>query len=346
MKSFAVFFSALFVALFADCAFVGSSQAAAFDNSAALAQAQIQAWTLAQTSASTGASVLDSSQNSSQDSSQDSPQGLSQTQDSSRLDPLKLSIIGGVSLGAVIGSTVFFSKEWWRDYAAPLHTNTDDDYRYALNADKLGHFFTPFALATVYSRAFEWAGMNREQSLWWASGLALTFQTYMELRDGFSLYGFSWGDCAANTLGAAMPLAQHYIPALRAVTQKISFYPSQKLRDGLYRVIIDDYESTYHWFSLDVHALLPHEAQRWFPPWLALALGHSVKRLDGIGGGEHELFLALDWNLAAIDASGCSPEWAWLCDGFNAVKTMLNLYKLPAPAVRLLPNVVWYGLKF
>jgi len=250
-------------------------------------------------------------------------------------DPLKFGIITGVSAGAVVSSTVFFSNVWWNP--RPFHINSDDDYRYALNADKLGHFYTPYLLTNLYSQAFRWAGMRHNESLYWSAGLAMTFMTYMEIRDGFSKYGFSWGDMAANLVGAAYPVLQDRVSVLRNFTVKISFYPSEKFRAGGFGVIIDDYESTFHWLSVNVRGLLPPEAQAWYPAWLNLAIGHGVRNVDGLGGGEHELYLALDWNLEGL------PECGWFCD---LLKRNLNFYRLPAPAVRILPNVVWFGLKF
>ena len=101
--------------------------------------------------------------------------------------------------------------------------------------------------------------------------------------------------------------------------------------------LIDDYESTYHWLSIDVNGLLSSSAKEVFPDFINIAIGHSVKNLDGFGGGNHELYISLDWDFEALP--GESSFW-------RTIKRWLNFYHFPAPAVKIYPDVVWYGLKF
>ena len=68
-----------------------------------------------------------------------------------------------------------------------------------------------------------------------------------------------------------------------------------------------------------------------------LAIGHSVKNLDGFGGGHHELFIGLDWNLEGVPIEG---------ELWKTIAKTMSYYHLPAPTVKIYPNVVWYGLKF
>jgi hypothetical protein len=62
-----------------------------------------------------------------------------------------------------------------------------------------------------------------------------------------------------------------------------------------------------------------------------------VKDLDEMGGGRHEFYLALDWNLKKLPGDG------WF---LRLLKRNLDYYHLAAPAVRISPGVVWYGLHF
>jgi hypothetical protein len=45
----------------------------------------------------------------------------------------------------------------------------------------------------------------------------------------------------------------------------------------------------------------------------------------------------LDWNLESIKQGD---------DLLSKILRFLNHYHLPAPAVRILPSVIWYGVKF
>lgn len=257
-------------------------------------------------------------------------------QDSVQID--RLILVGGASGVAFALGHGVLNNLWWKGAEAPFHVNTTQDYLYALNADKIGHaFFAQFA-SSAYSRAFLWCGLDSSTSAWAGFGIAMSYQTYIEIRDGFSKdYGFSWGDMSANVIGASLPLIKQYVPAVRPFDLQVSFYPSSKFRSGAYNAIIDDYESTTHWIAFQPFSSLPVAWQAWYPKWIGLAVGHTVANLDGTGGGNHRLFISLDWNLKELPGL---PRW------LHTIFDVLHFYHLPAPAVEVYPNVVWYGFKF
>ncbi len=258
--------------------------------------------------------------------------------DSAHVDPLRFGVVAGATVGGFVVAHGILNDLWWKGERVPFHINTAQDYSYALNADKYGHATFAFMASTVYGDLMRWCGLDSTSAAWWGFGVAMTYQTYIEVRDGYSRdYGFSWGDIGANTLGAALPVAKHYVPALRAFDLQISFWPSDAFRQGAYNAIIDDYTSTTHWLAMNVHDLAPCSVQHYLPPWLGVAIGHSVRILDGRGGGEHVVVLSLDWQLHRIPNL---PSW------LRDIARVLHLYHLPAPAVQILPNVVWYGLRF
>jgi len=252
------------------------------------------------------------------------------------IDPYRLTGIAvGTAAGFVWGHAVQ-NDLWWKGTLVPFHVNVQQDWRYALGADKLGHAVFPFFTSRLYEAGFRWSGMDTATAVWAASSVALAYQTYIEVRDGFSRdYGFSPADMAANTIGAALPVAQHYFADLRPFTLQISYWPSQAFRNGQYNAIIDDYTSTTHWLSVSVKDVVP-TSWTWYPAWLNVALGHSVENIDGTGGGNHVLLLGLDWNLQRIPGV---PAW------LREVLRVLHAYHLPAPAVRLYPSVAWFGLR-
>lgn len=254
------------------------------------------------------------------------------------LNVWKLSLIGSATVGGFVAGHGLLNTLWWKGERVDFHLNSSQDYLYALNADKLGHLCFSFSTATTYADMFRWSGMDSTAATWGGLGISLAYQTYIEIRDGYSKdYGFSVGDAIANTAGASLTVLKHYYPALRSFDLQISFWPSNDFKNGAYRAIIDDYSSTTHWLSFSVYDVLSAKTQEWYPPWLGLAVGHSVSNIDGKGAGQHQLFLSLDWNLQRI--SGL-PQWA------RSLLRTLHLYHLPAPAVRILPSVVWYGLRF
>jgi hypothetical protein len=263
-------------------------------------------------------------------------QGIATDSCSNTFDKIKLYSILGATAGGFIYGHAFLNDLWWKGEKSSFHFNFDQDWKYSLGADKLGHFYFPYLVTNVYTQLFQWSGVEEENSYYYAASLALFYQTYIEIRDGFSQkYGFSWGDYGANVLGTAYPVLQYHYSTLRNFNFKISFYPSTRFRNNSHGSIIDDYESTYHWLTFDVKNLLPESAGKYYPAFVNLAVGHSVKHLDV--KGSHELYIALDWNLEAL------PGDVWF---LKFLKKTLNFYHLPSPAVRIYPDVAWFGIKF
>lgn len=254
------------------------------------------------------------------------------------VDPWRLGTVSAIGVGAFAIGHGWLNTLWWKGEPTSFHWNVQQDWTYALGADKVGHAYFTSMATTALAGTLRWSGMDSASAIWTGAGVALLYQTYNEVRDGFSVkYGFSPGDMVANTLGAALPVAQYYAPSLKNVTFQISFYPSEPFRQGMYGAIIDDYESTTHWLSFDVHQMLPATMQAWYPEWVNLAVGHSVRGLTGASTPQHVFVLSLDWNLKRLPHL---PDW--LRQAFE----YLHMYHLPAPAVELTPNFRWVGLRF
>ena len=264
---------------------------------------------------------------------------LSLPLDTSHIIPYRLGVVGGLSVGGFILGHFVLGNLWWKGEKSEFHFTWQDDWVYALGADKFGHFYTPYVGTDLYRQGLEWTGLSRTSSLWWAAGLASGYTIYVEIRDGFSEeWGFSWGDFIANSLGVGWRVAEYYEPWLENVRWKISYDASDAFKEGAYSTIVDDYESTYHWASLNVNDMLPAQWRSLWPDWINIGLGHSVKDVRAHDGtGYHELYIGLDWNTEGLPGEG--SFWDWL-------KRTINYYHLPAPTVRIAPSIVWYGLKF
>lgn len=256
--------------------------------------------------------------------------------DTTKSDKVKLYSILGATGGAFIIGHGFLNNMWWKGEKSSFHFNWKEDWSYALGADKAGHFYFPYLVTNIYSQLFQWSGIEENKSYIYSAALGMSYQTYIEIRDGFSKqYGFSWGDFGADALGAGYPLLQNQLPLLKNFNLKISFYPSNKFRQHSNKAIIDDYESTYHWLSVNVKNLLPNEIKNYYPAFINIAIGHSVKGLDE--KPYHEFYIALDWNLEAL------PGDYWL---LKILKRNFNYYHFPSPAVRISPGITWFGFKF
>jgi hypothetical protein len=210
--------------------------------------------------------------------------------------------------------------------------------------DKLGHFYGATVSAWIFKKSFIWANVPYTQALWWGSGAALLFQTYVEIEDGFSTWGFDRVDWASDVAGAAYPVAQHYWPFLRNLNMKFSYHPSPLINEpggigfrGQKHIMFDDYEGQTIWFSVDVNSLLPKSLDQYWPDWLCLALGYGARDI-ATTQPYRVYFLALDFDVTRIIPQNTTF--------LRTLSEALNFIHLPSPAVQISPGIVWYGLYF
>lgn len=254
------------------------------------------------------------------------------------VDYLKLGLLGTVTIGTGLGVHFYQANAWWKDQRTSF--KFVNDWEYALWIDKVGHFYGTALMQHVFSAALEGADFNLENSAWIGAGMALSFQLFVEIEDGFGpQWGFSPGDAMFDVLGASYPILQHYYPSLKNYQIKFSYYPVDlnkvSPKSGQKHIMIDDYSGQKFWLSFRMKNLLPYDIAKVWPSWLALAVGYGVKNLDGSGGGQKDVYIALDLDIEAIPLYG--PTW-----GF--IKNTLNYAHFPMPGVRVTNNVAFFGL--
>lgn len=259
-----------------------------------------------------------------------------------QINTTRLAIVGGIVVGVMTGVQIYQANGWWKDNRSSFHFR--EDLSYGLGVDKLGHFYAASGLTFLLSKSLQWSGMTERQSLWWGAGTSVLFQTYVEMQDGFSTWGFDRVDFAANVGGASYPLIQHHVPFLKSFNMKMSYHPSPLVNEGggvgfkgQKHIIVDDYEGQTIWFSINVNNVLPKSADPYWPDWLCIAVGYGARAI-----AEPDPYpvwmIALDYDMTRI-----IPQTS----GFlRTLSETLNFIHLPAPAVRFSPNAIWYGLYF
>jgi len=264
-----------------------------------------------------------------------------------KVDPLATEInyplLGGIGvglLGTAYGVQLYQQNAWWKNERSKFRII--NDWQYALWIDKIGHFYGTGLIAHVFSAGLEGANVQAEQNVWYSSVLALSFQLFVEVQDGFGpQWGFSPGDAGSDVLGAAFPIFQYYYPYLNNFKFKFSYYPADLTKkdpkSGQTHIIIDDYAGQKFWMSMRIKNMLPEKAAQFIPEYLCVALGMGVKNLDGSGGGQRDFYLALDLDAETIPLHG--KFWQF-------VKNTLNYFHFPMPGVRLTHNVVFFGLTY
>lgn len=254
----------------------------------------------------------------------------------------RLALVGGALLSSMALIHVYQQNGWWKDNRSSFHFQ--EDLEYGLWVDKIGHFYSGAVLGYTIRRSLEWADVDEDEALWIGSAGGLLFQTYVEVEDGFSTWGFDRVDFAADVAGAAWPIARHYLPALRNVDIKVSYHPSSLLGSsggtgfrGQQHLAFDDYEGQTFWLSLKMYNILPQHLKTVWPEFLCLALGYGARNVAEANPYPVYL-LALD-----LDMTKVLPQKS---EFLRILGEVLNFIHLPAPAVQFHPGAIWYGLYF
>ena len=251
--------------------------------------------------------------------------------------------VGTAFVGANAALYEYFRRAWWSGQRADhfwINWEHDQPFR---GQDKLGHALGGYHLARASDELLRLACVREPAAIWWGAAYAAAFQLQIEIWDGLQQeYGFSPPDLVANTTGAALAVAQHYHPRLRALKPTISYNPTAayEKRLGELRPTVD-YSGQTYWLSVDVDSLLPAGARAWWPGLLRLSVGHSITDwVDPATGreqrAEHKLVLSLDLDPERLP--GDNRVW-------RRVKHELSYYRFPAPALVLSPRldgVAWY----
>jgi hypothetical protein len=261
--------------------------------------------------------------------------------DTAGINKTKLAIVGGTALGIMAGIHVYQTNGWWKDNRRSFHFQ--EDLKYGLSVDKLGHFYGASVGTFIISRALRWADFSESSSLLWGAGVAALFQTYVEVQDGFSTWGFDRVDFAANIGGAFYPVGQHYVPFLRNFDFKFSYQPSPLVNEGggvgfqgQKHIMFDDYEGQTIWLGAKVNNLVPKSIEQYWPDWLGLAVGYGAR--DILKNPHSVYIIGLDYDMTEI-----IPDDTWF---LKTLGQALNFIRFPAPAVRISPSAIWYGLYF
>lgn len=246
--------------------------------------------------------------------------------------------VGVAALG--VGLHITQSNAWWKDDRGPFHFQ--EDWQYAKQVDKFGHMLSGYMMSTLFSDVLMDCGFAHESAMWIGAGLGLSYQTYVEVEDGFAKdWGFSPSDAISNVLGAGMTVAQYYVPYLQNFTPRWNYIPSRWTGDNALNVrpanFIDDYNSATFWLAMNVDNMLPAEAADVWPDWLMVSVGYGIRDFDVRDASGRLLeptarfMVGLDYNwLRIIPESSIGP--------LNYVRRILNHIRFPGPTLEFGPN--------
>ena len=273
----------------------------------------------------------------------------------------RLLLLGGGGAALHYAGFRYFDRAWYQGQKSDsIRWINDWSGETYLNMDKGGHFFGGVVLSQSLTEAYGWSGFGPRAAAALGTVTSWAALLEIEMRDAYyDQWGFSIPDFAFNTAGAAVPLMYALVPATRSVRFKFSYWPSRLYRERGERsrepvrphteYIIDDYEGMTFWMSFAVEEALRGKAEELWPDYLGVALGFSATGMHGSNvksRGRHreykelpnarpEVFVALDYDLRQLPGEG--PLW-------RSVKRQLNWFHLPAPTVRIYPELRLYFL--
>ena len=254
----------------------------------------------------------------------------------------RLAIVGGTLLASMVVIHVYQQNGWWKDNRAPFHFQ--EDLNYGLWVDKVGHFYGGYVMGYTIQKCVQWANVPERNAVWIGAAGGLLFQTYVEVEDGFSTWGFDRVDFAADVGGAAWLVGRHYVPILQNFDLKVSYHSSPLLGTtggsgfrGQQHLIIDDYEGQTFWMSVKIHNLLPESMKSVWPDFLCLALGYGARDI-ATTNPYRVFFLGPDLDMTKV----IPPKTSFL----KTLGEVLNFIHMPLPAVQFSPHGIWYGVYF
>lgn len=266
----------------------------------------------------------------------------------------KRAIVIASAQGALYTSTlVGLQFAWYNQYQNGTF-KFFNDWEGWMQMDKVGHAATAYQIGTNLYKINRWAGVSKKRSAWYAAGLGYSYQTVIEVMDGFSQgWGFSNYDLLFNTIGSGAFLAQQLGWEEQRFRIKYSFWPSGLTRldgaegrrarnlygENLYEQWLKDYNGQTYWVSANIWSLIGKPAG--FPKWLSVSAGYSVNNLLGAEQNiwedtddptqqissnrvrNRQLLLSLDIDL----------EHTSLPKGLVWLRPLFGLVKLPFPAL-------------
>ncbi len=275
------------------------------------------------------------------------PTGLQWAPDSAY--PQKVHLGKTIGLGVLAASSyaaayyAVFYNAWWDKNGGDF--NFADDGVYAVNVDKMAHFYGGYYIAQGFYDGLRWAGLRRGPAYFWGGVLSSATQVAIDVKDGYSPeWGFSWQDVTAGTLGAFLPWLQSEVDLLRPMRLRFSYWVRDEAYWESYRAggadgyWIDDYRNHDYWLTYLVEDALPPKAQKWWPNPLALSLGVGMARnqnpFDTLITPKRRYTFGLDWDW---ENTVQSDSWAMRRSLFY-----LGFLKLPAPSIVLWPKLEYH----
>ncbi len=251
-----------------------------------------------------------------------------------------IEIVGG---SLYVGSMFGLYELWYKDHPQEKFHLFNDNAEW-MQMDKGGHIVVAYYVGGIGINVLNWAGVRRNDAIWYGGMMGFVYNTTFEVMDGFSSeYGFSLGDVGANLLGSAIVIGEQLAWNEQRIKLKFSYHhsPEASLRPDLLGSTLPqnafkDYNGLSDWVSINVNSFMNRKTV--VPNWLNIAAGYGADgmlgaRMNPVTHNGKELpkfkrhrqyYISLDIDLSQINTGN---------KGVNTVLDVLNLVKIMAPAL-------------
>lgn len=211
-------------------------------------------------------------------------------------------IAAGSLAGVYAGLTTFTYFAWYHDTdQLPEFTVNGDGWfgqeTYAGGSDKLGHLWGNLMVSRETAEILVAGGWKRLPASLISSGLALSFFTYIEIKDGF-YYQFSTGDMVGNVLGAGLAVLMFNVPEVDDLFDfRVEYIPTGQYLDSLTDDgdvnVVEDYSGQSYLLAVHLSGIAGATESR-YTEWLSY--------VDVVGG-----FQSLNYKPDPVDPAS-SPR--------------------------------------
>lgn len=293
------------------------------------------------------------------------PDSLYEKLTNQHFDKKRTAKIAALNIGIYGGSMTALYAAWYRKYPQSTFHTFKDGAEW-MQMDKIGHTYSAYTMALYNYELWKTTGLSHKKRVWIAGLTGFTYQTVIEIFDGFSAeWGWSWGDVASNIAGSGLFIGQELLWDDQRIKLKTSFhdkhYPDLDLEkrsnllfgNSTAEKSLKDYNGQTYWASANINSIFPKTT---LPNWLNIAVGTGAEGLFGARSNYNtdengqvtfnrlEIKRYRQWYLAPdIDLSKIKTKRKFI----KTTLLVLNALKFPAPTIELSNNKLkWHWIYF
>lgn len=164
--------------------------------------------------------------------------------------------IGLASTGLAVGVLAVGTQAWWENGVQSFSLRETGWFgrdTYAGGSDKFGHMFSSLVSLHIVAHVYESLGLDPTSAAWGSALFTAALFNGFEFIDGFTEYGFEYGDVVMNTLGITFGLCARLWPTFDSLFgMRLGYTPSPDFlrHDKTLLKFINDYTGMLFLFDL------------------------------------------------------------------------------------------------